>query len=97
MREVQVVGLPKLRVFVDRLEAVLEEGGDLIQAIREGYCVASDFTEIGELLSNSQLGRTNDGEITFFKSVGLAVQDTAVAFEIFKRAIKSNKITQVDL
>jgi ornithine cyclodeaminase len=97
MREVQVVGLPQLRVFVDSLEAVLEEGGDLIQAIREGYCTPSDFLEIGEVLLQSKLGRTSDSEITFFKSVGLAVQDTAVAFEIFQKASKSNRVQEVEL
>lgn len=97
MREVQIVGLPHLRVVVDSLQAVLEEGGDLIQAIREGNCSPSEFTEIGDLLSNRKPGRTSDNEITFFKSVGLAVQDTAVAFWIFQKAIKNNSVEEVEL
>lgn len=97
MREVQLVGLANLKIFVDSLQATLVEGGDIIQAIREGYVTASECTEIGTLLSSGGQGRTNDDDITFFKSVGLAVQDTALAFKIFQNAIKKNMVTEIEL
>jgi ornithine cyclodeaminase len=97
MREVQLVGLPNLRIFVDSLQAILAEGGDIIQAIREGYVTTSECTEIGTLLSNGVPGRINDDDITFFKSVGLAVQDTALAFKILQNAIKKNMVSEIEI
>jgi ornithine cyclodeaminase/alanine dehydrogenase-like protein (mu-crystallin family) len=37
MREVQVLGLSQLRIFVDSRAAALAEAGDLIPPIREGH------------------------------------------------------------
>jgi ornithine cyclodeaminase len=88
VREVQVVGLPNLRVFVDSKEAVLEEAGDLIQAIAEGHIQSDDLTEIGNLVLGKSPGRTSPDEITFFKSVGVAVQDTATAAAVLARAME---------
>jgi alanine dehydrogenase len=35
--------------------------------------------ELGHLVSGSASGRENDSEVTFFKSVGNAIQDMVVA------------------
>lgn len=86
MREVQVVGLSKLRVFVDSLEAAQAEAGDLIQAVQEGHLRWDDVTEIGRVLSGEAPGRTAADEITFFKSVGVAVQDAMTAGAVLTRA-----------
>jgi len=88
VREVQVVGLPNLRVFVDSKEAALEEAGDLIQAIAEGCIQPEDLTEIGKVVLGKAPGRTSPDEITFFKSVGLAVQDVATAQAVLARAME---------
>ncbi len=86
MREVQVVGLPNVRVFVDSLEAAQAEAGDLIQAVREGHLRWEDVTEIGRVLAGEAPGRTSPDEVTFFKSVGVAVQDAMTAGAILARA-----------
>lgn len=59
------------RVFVDDLAAAAEEAGDLLQAGR-----APDGT-VGDLLTGRVRGRSGPGDITFFKSVGIASQDVA--------------------
>ncbi len=86
MREVQVVGLPHLRVFVDSLSAAQEEAGDLIQAAAEGHLRWDEVTEIGRVLAGRAPGRTSREEITFFKSVGVAVQDAATAAAVLEQA-----------
>ncbi len=86
MREVQVVGLPNLRVFVDSLDAARAEAGDLIQAVAEGHLRWDDVTEIGRVLAGDAQGRTAADDITFFKSVGVAVQDAITAGAILARA-----------
>jgi ornithine cyclodeaminase len=42
--------------------------------------------ELGELVAGSRPGRTSDDEITLYKSVGVAVQDTAAAALALSRA-----------
>ncbi len=86
MREVQVVGLPRLRVFVDSLKAAKEEAGDLIQPVEEGHLRWEEVQEIGLVLSGNAPARTSPDEITFFKSVGVAVQDVVTAGALLARA-----------
>jgi ornithine cyclodeaminase len=42
--------------------------------------------EIGEILVGTCAGRRSREEITLFKSLGLAVEDLAVAFHLDRRA-----------
>jgi ornithine cyclodeaminase/alanine dehydrogenase-like protein (mu-crystallin family) len=42
-------------------------------------------------------GRTSPDEITFFKSVGVAVQDAAVAHRVLSRAESDGLGVEVDL
>ena len=46
--------------------------------------------EIGEIIAKKKSGRTNPNEITIFDSTGLAIQDAALAAEIYKRAEVQN-------
>lgn len=80
MREVDTELVLRARVVVDQREAVLEEAGDIAGPIADGVVDASVMeAEIGDIVLGSAPGRTDAEEITFFKSVGNAVQDVAVA------------------
>lgn len=87
MAEVPAPTVARARVFVDQREAAWAEAGDLVQA-RDAGLITSDHiaAELGELVAGTAQGRSADGEITFFKSVGNAVQDLAVAQLAFTRA-----------
>ena len=74
------------RIVVDSREACLEEAGDLIipnaeiRTENETPNIAKNelvlgSAEIGEIVNGDKPGRESDAEITFFKSVGVAVQD----------------------
>lgn len=67
-------------VVVDNREAAWEEAGDLIQP-REAGLITTDHihADIGELVIGSRPGRTDAAQVTFFKSVGVAVQDAVAA------------------
>jgi ornithine cyclodeaminase len=53
---------------------------DLTEPIRKGLITADHVkAEIGELVLGTQPGRSSDGQITLYKSVGVAVQDAAAA------------------
>jgi ornithine cyclodeaminase/alanine dehydrogenase-like protein (mu-crystallin family) len=47
--------------------------------------------EIGEALRGARPGRQSSEEVTFFKSVGIAVQDVAAAGLVSRRAHEMGK------
>ena len=98
MIEVDPALVQRARVIVDQREAIMEEAGEIVAAIREGLVDESVMVaEIGEVVSGRHPGRTSDDEITFFKSVGNAVQDVAVASLVMQRAEATNRGVVVDL
>jgi ornithine cyclodeaminase len=87
MREVDAALVARARVVVDQREAAWAEAGDIVQAIRAGAVDESVVSaELGEIVLGRAPGRTSRDEITFFKSVGNAVQDLAVATRALARA-----------
>lgn len=87
MREVDTTLVQRARVIVDQREAALAEAGDLIGPIEDGDVDETVIAaELGQVVSGDAPGRTSADEITFFKSVGNAVQDMAMATKVLARA-----------
>jgi alanine dehydrogenase len=60
---------------------------ELLRAIERGVITADHVrVEIGELVAGQVTGRSNDGQLTLYKSVGVAVQDAAAAALILEAA-----------
>ncbi len=75
-------------VVVDQLEACKNEAGDLIQPIQNGIIPDDHINlELGEIILQPNKGRKSEEQVTFFKSVGVAAQDLAMASLIYKKAI----------
>jgi ornithine cyclodeaminase/alanine dehydrogenase-like protein (mu-crystallin family) len=86
------------RLYVDHRESVLEETGDLIIPMNKGLITAGHIiAEIGEVAAGKAPARTSDDEITFFKSVGVALQDLAAAAIVLKKAEEIGIGTIVEL
>jgi ornithine cyclodeaminase/alanine dehydrogenase-like protein (mu-crystallin family) len=97
MQEVPAETLQRARIFVDSRTASLEEAGDLIQPMRAGLFDESHIHgELGELVLGKISGRQSQEEITYFKSVGIAVQDAMAAQIALNNAHKMNIGTEVD-
>ena len=80
MQEIPDATMARALIVVDATEAVLHEAGDLIQAIQRGVITeAAAQLELGALVAGTAAGRASDTQITFFKSVGNAIQDMIVA------------------
>jgi alanine dehydrogenase len=95
-REIPEETVQRALLFVDSREACWAEAGDLIIPRSKGLISEQDIrAELGELVSGTEQGRSNDQEITFFKSVGNAVQDVAVAGKVFEEAAKLGLGTEV--
>ena len=86
------------KIVVDHRPAALAEAGEIVQTIKAGRITPdSIFAELGELLIRSENARTNDREITLFKSVGNAIQDLETAHFIIGRALEKKTGTFVTI
>lgn len=96
MQEVPGATVARARVVVDEREAALAEAGDLIQPIQQGLIAPSDiYATLGAVASGAKPGRLAEEEITFFKSVGNAVQDAAAARLALANALRDNLGQQI--
>lgn len=87
MQEVPDATVARARIVVDAVEAVLHEAGDLIQPIDRGVITESAIQlELGHVVDGIAPGRESDEQITFFKSVGNAIQDMIVGAAALKAA-----------
>ncbi len=80
MQETPPETVKRAKVVVDSRSAALAETGDLIQPIRSGLFGEDHVhAELGEIILGRREGRKSNREITYFKSVGVAVQDAVAA------------------
>jgi ornithine cyclodeaminase len=84
-------------VFVDCRAAALAEAGDVVIALRRGAICEGDLIELGAVAAGLHAGRTAADAVTFFKSVGVAVQDVAAGAEVLRRARELGLGTEVEL
>ncbi|MBL8129444.1 MAG: ornithine cyclodeaminase [Chloroflexia bacterium] len=98
MQEIPAETVVRATVVVDAIDAALEEGGDLIIPLQQGLVTREHFSrELGMLVNEEVAGRTSRDEITFFKSVGNAVQDVVVAKRAVERARTTGMGIDIDL
>ncbi|RAV06284.1 ornithine cyclodeaminase family protein [Paenibacillus sp. YN15] len=91
-RELDSALVAAARLYVDRRESALSEAGDYLIPLQEGVIPDTHIVgELGELLEGRIAGRTGSGEITLFKSLGLAIQDLAAAHYIYNQAVLRQK------
>lgn len=95
MCEVGADTLAHARIIIDQREAVLSEAGDLLQAVEAGMTTPERWQELGHVLHTNV--QRQPEEITVFKSVGIAVQDAAIAAYVYHKACELNIGIEVDL
>jgi len=80
MQEIPSETVQRAQVIVDSRQAAMSEAGDIMQPIQEGlFTEAQIYAELGEIQAGDKPGRKDSSQVTFFKSVGIAVQDAAAA------------------
>jgi len=97
-RELDGATMAAARIIVDARESALNESGDILIAQREGT-LAGDvaLTELGDVLSGTAQGRSGDGDLTVFVSLGLAVEDLAAAELALRVAVANGLGVEVPL
>ncbi|QED49821.1 ornithine cyclodeaminase family protein [Cytobacillus dafuensis] len=99
MQEVDVETLLKCsKIVADTIEGVKDEAGDFIIPAKAGeWSFSALHGELGELITGQISSRETEDEITFFKSVGIAYFDLAVAAAAYEKAIQAGVGTEVDI
>jgi len=73
-------------VAADSIEQSKMEAGDLIQAFGTDLSRWASVRELADIVAGKVPGRTNQNQITLFKSNGLAIEDVVVAGRVYEIA-----------
>ena len=88
-READGVVLERGRVYTEITEFALAEAGDILLAIEEGHFTQTGIIgEIGAAIDGAVPGRTDENDITVYKSLGNTAQDLAAAHYVYSRATR---------
>ncbi len=98
MQEVPAETVVRATVVVDQLAPALEEAGDLIVPLEAGL-ISEDHLrrELGHLVNGDIAGRASASDVTFFKSVGNAIQDMVTARAAYDAAMAQHVGQDVSL
>ncbi|MFE7068993.1 ornithine cyclodeaminase family protein [Streptomyces sp. NPDC057620] len=97
-REIDTEGIVRSRLIVDSFATVRRKSGEVLIPLAEGALAEADFDrELGDVLEGLVPARTAENEITLFDSVGVGLQDLAVARLLIDLARESGTGTRTDL
>ncbi len=89
--------LLRAKVVVDDVEQAIH-GGEVNVPLSKGIISRGDiYADLGEIVTKKKPGRTSRDEITVFDSTGLAVQDIATDWVVYKKAKAMGKGREVEL
>jgi ornithine cyclodeaminase/alanine dehydrogenase-like protein (mu-crystallin family) len=73
-------------IVVDSKDQARLEAGDFVQALEEGSIHWADIHELGQVIVGRYTGRAHPQDVTLFKSLGIALEDVAVAARVYVKA-----------
>ena len=98
-RELDTATVAASALFCDSRESLRNEAGEFARAVAEGAIPGEEHirAELGEVLAGMAPGRRDDGELTLFRSLGVAIEDLAAAERAVATARELGIGTEVDL
>jgi alanine dehydrogenase len=84
-------------IVVDSKDQARIEAGDFVAALEEGSIHWADIHELGQVIVGRYTGRAHSQDVTLFKSLGLALEDIAVASRLYAKAQAAGVGRVVDL
>jgi ornithine cyclodeaminase len=99
MREIDTATVAASALFCDSRESLQNEAGEFRLAVTEGLIAGVEHVraELGEVLAGTAAGRRDAGELTMFRSLGLAIEDLAAAQCAVATATEQGIGTEVEL
>lgn len=89
MRESDDEAVRRARIYVDTRAGALSEAGDILQPLKAGVISEADIrADLFDLTGGQTKGRTDDQDITLFKSVGAALEDLAGAILAYETVME---------
>jgi ornithine cyclodeaminase/alanine dehydrogenase len=73
-------------IAVDSKDQARIEAGDFQQPLEDGSLHWADVRELGQIIVGRYPGRKHPQDVTLFKSLGIAIEDVAVAARVYARA-----------
>jgi ornithine cyclodeaminase/alanine dehydrogenase len=73
-------------IVVDSKDQARLEAGDFVQPLEDGSIHWADIHELGQVIVGRFTGRAHPQDVTLFKSLGIAIEDVAVAGKVYERA-----------
>jgi ornithine cyclodeaminase/alanine dehydrogenase-like protein (mu-crystallin family) len=98
-REIDTATVAASALFCDSRESLRNEAGEFRLAVTEGLISGDEHVraELGEVLAGTAAGRRDAGELTMFRSLGLAIEDLAAAQCAVATATQEGIGTEVEL
>ncbi len=98
-RELDVATVADSALFCDSRESLRNEAREFMLALEDGAIAGEEHirAELGEVLAGVRPGRTDERELTLFRSLGLAVEDLAAAEQAVSTARALGIGTEVEL
>lgn len=75
-------------IATDDTEQVRYESTDLSAPVAEGLISWDQVHSLGDVVSGNIRGRSSRGDITLFKSLGVAIEDVALAARAYEKALQ---------
>jgi ornithine cyclodeaminase/alanine dehydrogenase-like protein (mu-crystallin family) len=83
-------------IVVDSKDQARIEAGDFQQALEDGSLRWTEVRELGQVIVGRHTARKHPQDVTLFKSLGIAVEDVAVAARVYARAVADNVGTRLE-
>lgn len=97
-RELDTTIVRRSTFIADSRDGCLSEAGDIMIPIQNGELTEDHiYGELGEIVTGKKQGRTSSGQITLFKSNGLAIQDAATAKLVYDMAKEKGIGKEIDI
>ena len=87
--EVDSITLNRSKIIVDESQTAIREAG--------GISDANVFADLADIILGNKVARTNEDDITLFKSMGLSLEDISTANLIYNEAIKQGLGNNINL
>jgi alanine dehydrogenase len=75
-------------IATDDREQVQYESTDLAEPVKEGLLKWENVFNLADVVSGRVCGRSSPGDITLFKSLGVAIEDVALAVRAYEKAVE---------